>query len=251
MKLSRVGDLQIVSALYHIPAGSHEDYAAMAIAEQVLTDEPSGRLYKALVDDKKASTVWSFSPFTKEPSFLYINVDVPSDKSLDEAESTLLSVLEDISKNPVTESELKRAKSNILKQIDQISRNSAFLGTFTSEFIGAGDWRLAFIFRDRIEAMTLDNLNTAIQRYLINTNRTVGLFVPTKTPIRVDIEHTEGLEELVTAYKGKEAFGAGESFDVSYDNIQNRLDSGVLGKTPIEYGFIKKNNRGETEPEPI
>ncbi|RED43037.1 zinc protease [Winogradskyella eximia] len=246
VELSRVGDLQIVSALYHIPAGSHEDYAAMAIAEQVLTDEPSGRLYKALVDDKKASTVWSFSPFTKEPSFLYINVDVPSDKSLDEAESTLLSVLEDMSKNPVTESELKRAKSNILKQIDQISRNSAFLGTFTSEFIGAGDWRLAYIFRDRIEAMTLDHLNTAIQRYLINTNRTVGLFVPTKTPIRVEIEHTEGLEELVTTYKGKEAFDAGESFDVSYDNIQNRLDSGILEKTPIEYGFIKKNNRGET-----
>lgn len=38
--LNRVGDLQIVSALYHVPAGSHEDAAALAIAEQVLTDEP-------------------------------------------------------------------------------------------------------------------------------------------------------------------------------------------------------------------
>ncbi|PNQ72230.1 insulinase family protein [Hanstruepera neustonica] len=244
--LSRVGDLQIASALYHIPAGSHEDYAAMAIAEEVLTDEPSGRLYKALVDEKKASGIWSFSPFTKEPSFLYINVNVPSDKSLNVAEETLLGVLDDMSKNPITDAELSRAKANLLKQIDQISRNSSYLGTYMSEFIGAGDWRLSFIHRDRIEDMTLEKVNAAVQRYLINTNRTVGLFMPTKTPIRVAIEHTEGVTELVTNYKGKEGFDAGEAFDVSYDNIQNRLDTGVMQKTPIEYGFIKKDNRGKT-----
>ncbi|WP_418603218.1 M16 family metallopeptidase [Hwangdonia sp.] len=244
--LSRVGDLQIVSALYHTPAGSHEDYAAMSVVEQVLTDQPSGRLYKALVDGKKASSLWSFSPFTKEPSFLYINVDVPSDKSLTEAETTLLSVLDGLKDNPITEEEVNRAKSNLLKRIDQISRNSAFLGTYMSEFIGAGDWRLSFIHRDRVEGMTAEKVNAAAQRYLINTNRTVGSFIPTKTPIRVEIEHTQGLEELVTNYKGKEGYGAGEAFDVSYENIQNRLDSGTLNTTPIEYGFIKKDNRGKT-----
>lgn len=244
--LSRVGDLQLVSALYHTPAGSHEDYAALAVAEDVLTDQPSGRLYKALVDGKKASSVWSFMPFTKEPSFMYINVDVPSDKSLAEAETTLLSVLDNLKDKPITEEEVKRAKANIAKQIDQISRNSAYLGTYMSEFIGAGDWRLSFIQRDRIEEMTADKVNAAVQRYLIHTNRTVGNFVPTKTPIRVEIEHTEGLEDLVTSYKGKEGLGEGEVFDVSYENIESRLNTGELQKTPIEYGFITKNNRGET-----
>ncbi|PLB18463.1 MAG: Peptidase family M16 domain protein [Flavobacteriaceae bacterium FS1-H7996/R] len=244
--VSRVGDLQIVSTLYHIPAGSHEDYAAMAIAEEILTDQPSGRLYKALVDGKKASSVWSYSPFTKEPSFLYINVDVPSDKLITEAESTLLSTLDAFKDEPVTEEEVNRAKANLLKQYDQISRNSAYLGTYMSEFIGAGDWRLSFIHRDRVESMTADKVNTAIQRYLINTNRTVGNFIPSKQPIRIEIEHTEGIEALVSSYKGKEGYGAGEAFDVSYDNIQSRLNSGTLQKTPIEYGFIKKDNRGKT-----
>lgn len=244
--VSRVGDLQIVSALYHIAAGSHEDYAAMAVAEDILTDQPSGRLYKALIDGKKASSIWSFSPFTKEPSFLYINVDVPSDKSLTEAETTLTSLLDGLKDNPVTEEEVNRAKANLLKQYDQISRNSAYLGTYMSEFIGAGDWRLSFIQRDRVENMTAEKVNAAIQRYLISTNRTIGNFVPTKQPVRVEIEHTEGIETLVASYKGKEGLGEGEAFDVSYDNIQNRLDSGTLPKTPIEYGFIKKDNRGKT-----
>ena len=244
--LSRVGDLQIVSALYHTPAGSHEDYAAITIAEDVLTDQPSGRLYKALIDAKKSSSLWSFTPFTKEPSFMYINVDVPSDKSIEDAESALLSILDQFSQNPVTEEELKRAKANILKQIDQVNRNSSFLGTYMSEFIGAGDWRLAFIHRDRIENMTLDKVNDVVKKYFINTNRTVGQFLPSKNPIRIGIPHTEGVDELVKKYKGKEGYGAGEAFDVSYDNIGERLDSGTLEKSNIEYGFINKNNRGKT-----
>lgn len=244
--LSRIGDLQIVSALYHVPAGSHEDYAAIEVLQDILTNQPSGRLYKALVDGKKAASVWSYSPFTKEPSFLYFNVDVPSDKSLQEAEATLLSALDGFKETPITEEEVNRAKANLLKQYDQISRNSSYLGTYMSEFIGAGDWRLSFIVRDRVEAMTAEKMNTAIQRYLINTNRTVGNFIPSKQPIRIDIEHTEGLEAVVSKYKGKEGYGAGEAFDVTHENIQSRLNSGTLSKTPIEYGFIKKDNRGKS-----
>ncbi|MGC1632118.1 MAG: insulinase family protein, partial [Gelidibacter sp.] len=244
--LNRVGDLQIVSALYHVPAGSHEDAAAMAIAEEVLTNEPSGRLYKALVDGKKASGIWSFTPFTKEPGFLYINVDVPSDKSLADAEKTLLSTLDGLATNPITEAELNRAKANLLKQIDQVFRNSSYLGTYMSEFIGAGDWRLAFIFRDRIDEMTVAKLNAAIKKYVIPSNRTVGNFIPTKNPVRIGIPHTEDVAGLVANYKGKEAMDAGQAFDVSYENIQNTLQTGTLKDSQIEYGFIKKDNRGKT-----
>lgn len=244
--LNRVGDLQIVSALYHVPAGSHEDAAALAIAEQVLTDEPSGRLYKALVDTQKSSGIWSFTPFTKEPSFLYVNVDVPSDKSLAEAETIFLTTLDNLANNPITEAELNRAKAKMLKRMDQIFRNSSYLGTYMSEFIGAGDWRLAFIFRDRIDEMTVDKVNEAIKKYFIPTNRTVGNFIPTKNPIRVGIPHTENVEALVANYKGREALDAGEAFDVSYENIQSTLQSGTLPNTNIEYGLIKKDNRGKT-----
>jgi len=245
VNLSRVGDLQIVSALYHTPAGSHEDYAAMAIAEDVLTNAPSGRLYKALVESKKASSLWAFSPFTKEPSFMYLNVDVPSEKSLEEAQVTLRKVLDDFRTNPVTQEELDRSKAKLLKQYDQISRNSAYLGTYMSEFIGAGDWRLAFIQRDRVEAMTLDKVNSAVKKYLIPSNRTMGQFLPTKTPERVEVAHTSNIDNLVQNYKGKKGYGAGEAFDVGYDNIQNTLENGEF-KNGIKYGIIKKNNRGKT-----
>lgn len=241
--VSRVGDIQIVSALYHTPAGSHPDYAAMSIVENVLTDEPSGRLYKALVETQKASSVWSYIPFTKEPSFIYINVEVPSDKDADEVEAILKKTLEDLKDNPVSDEELTRAKANIAKQADQIFRNSSYLGLYMSEYIGAGDWRLAFIFRDRVEAATLEQVNKVADTYMIPTNRTIGRFYPTKDPVRVSIPHTEGVEALVTSYKGKEGLGTGEAFDVSYDNIQSRVEQGTMNNG-IQYGYIEKLNRG-------
>ncbi len=246
VRLERVGDLQVMAALYHTPAGSHEDYAALSIIENVLTDQPSGRLYKALIDSQKASTIWSFAPFTKEPSFMYFNLDIPSNKSYEEAENTLLAAFDKLKDNPITQEELKRAKANLLKEMDEVFSNSSFLGTYMSEFIGAGDWRLAFIHRDRVEEATLEQVNSALKTYFIPSNRTVGRFVPTKDPVRVGIAHTEGLEDLVSSYKGREGYDAGEAFDVSYDNIQQRLDQGRWEESGIDYGLIKKNNRGNT-----
>lgn len=245
VNVSRVGDIQLVSALYHVSAGSAEDYAAVSVLENILTDEPSGRLYKALIDIQKASSLWSFSPFTKEPGFLYINVEVPSDKNADEVETILKKTLDEVRSNPITQAEVDRAKANLLKQIDQQFRNSAYLGTYMSEFIGAGDWRLSFIYRDRIENATLEGVNAAAKKYFIPTNRTIGRFNPVKTPERVEIAHTEGLDSLVSSYKGKEGMGTGEAFDVAYDKIQERLQSGKLSND-IQYGIIEKNNRGQT-----
>lgn len=105
---------------------------------------------------------------------------------------------------------------------------------------------MAYIFRDRIEEMTVDKVNAAIKKYMIPTNRTVGNFIPTKNPVRVGIPHTENVETLVANYKGKEAMDAGEAFDVSYENIQNKLQTGTLSDSGIEYGLIKKDNRGKT-----
>ena len=45
-----------------IPAGAHEDFPAIEVLETMLTDAPSGRLYKLLVESKKASSVNGNSP---------------------------------------------------------------------------------------------------------------------------------------------------------------------------------------------
>ena len=78
--LRRVGDVQLAMAAYHIPAGSHKDYAALEVLSNILGSEPAGRLYKSLVDTKKASSIGAFSFQWKEPALLLAYTEVLKEK---------------------------------------------------------------------------------------------------------------------------------------------------------------------------
>ena len=68
--LHRVGDVQLAAVGYHVPAGSHSEFAAVEVLSFLLGDEPSGRLYKSLVETQKASSIESFAWQFKEPGLI-------------------------------------------------------------------------------------------------------------------------------------------------------------------------------------
>ena len=68
--LRRVGDTQYVMSMYHTPAALHPDDAAVQVLGGVLGDVPSGRLYKALVDNKKAVGANMFTDELHDPGFI-------------------------------------------------------------------------------------------------------------------------------------------------------------------------------------
>ena len=51
----------MLMAAYHIPAGSHPDFAALDLLTHILADTPSGRLHKSLVETKKASRIYGYN----------------------------------------------------------------------------------------------------------------------------------------------------------------------------------------------
>lgn len=242
--LKRVGDVQNVSVIYHTAPGPHSDYPATAIIEQLLTDEPSGRLYKALVESKKASSQWGFAPGLNEGGFMYLNADVRVENSLDDAKETMLSTLDDLAANPPTEEEIERARTTILKNWDLGYNNSDRVGLSMSEYIAAGDWRLYFLFRDRIEAVSVDDVVRVAEKYFVPSNRTIGLFIPEDEPVRAEIPDAPNVKALVANYKGKEDIAVGEEFDPSPDNIDSRTNSGAF-PSGMEYSFLSKENRGD------
>src|SRR5262245_11063430 len=83
--IQRVGDTQFVGVGYHIPAGSHPDFAAVDILNQILADTPSGRLYKALVETKKAASVQSLNIPLHDPGLMILFAEVRKEQSLDAA----------------------------------------------------------------------------------------------------------------------------------------------------------------------
>lgn len=242
--LKRVGDVQAVSAAYHIPPGSHQDYPAVDVLTELLTSEPSGRLYKALVEDGKASSQWGWAAQLAEPGFAYFHADVLKEKDLEEAKMAMLSTLDAVKDNPPTAEEVERAKKSLLKDFNLQMRESARVGTLISEFIAQGDWRLGFIYRDRLEQVTPEQVATVAGKYLLPSNRTVGRFIPTDKPERAEIPDVPDISAMTDGYAGREMASEGEAFEASYDNIDNRTKTAELDKT-VEYAFLSKETRAD------
>ncbi len=243
--LRRTGNEQAVIAAYHTPAGSHPDAAALEVLSAVLTDAPSGRLYKALVDAKKAVATGADNEQLHDPSLLVFSAQLRKEGSLDDVEKTMLGVIDGVVKEPPTKEEVDRARARLVKDLELMLNNSSRIGIQLSEWASMGDWRLLFLFRDQIEKVTAEDVARAAKLYLKPANRTLGRFIPTTEPERTEIPATPEVATLLKDYKGKAAVEAGEAFDPSPANIDTRTVRVTLANG-MKLALLPKKTRGGT-----
>src|SRR6266581_5585141 len=131
--LRRVGDVGAVEVAYHIPAGPHEEMAALKVLANILSTQPSGRLYKALVETKKAASASAFARGEHDPGLLSVDAEVPRDSSLEEVRDLLIATIEQVGAKGVSAEEVDRAKQQILKQRELAATDTARIGVSLSE----------------------------------------------------------------------------------------------------------------------
>jgi zinc protease len=243
--LRRTGDVQLISCMFRTVAGSHSDNAALTVLASLLTDEPSGRLYKALVEAKKAASVSGSASGFAEAGLLDFSAEVRQEKSLDDAKTTMLAVLDDLKTNPPTEEEVTRARTRILKNFELSLKQSDRVGLRLSDSIALGDWRLAFFNRDNLERVTPADVARVATFYLKPSNRTIGLFIPEQNAERTVTPEKPDLVTLLKDYKGKPPIAQGEDFDASPENIEKRTTRGQLANG-MKFALLPKENRGDS-----
>ena len=241
----RVGDIQLAMAGYHIPAGSHPDFPAVAVLAQVLGDVPSGRLYKSLVEGKKAVAAGAM-PFSQaEPGMLLTYAAVRKEGNLDEAKDLFLKTLEDPAGQTFTPEEVNRAKTLLATQVDLAMNQTDHLGLELSEAMALGDWRLFFLERDRVKAVTPEDVARVAKAYLQPTNRTLGLFLPTGKPVRAEIPAAGDVAAMVKDYKGEAAKSEGEVFDTAPAAIDARTQR-FTTPAGLKVAMVAKQTRGHS-----
>ncbi len=243
-ELRRTGDVQAVACGYHICNGAHADFAPIDILADVLTNEPSGRLYKALVETKKATALWGYAQAQYDNGYIYFSADVLKEKSLEDARRTMLNLFDSLKYNPVTEQEVDRARNKRLKDFDQAYNNSEYVGLTLSEYIAQGDWRLWFLYRDQLGKVTADDVNRVVKDYFKPTNRTVGTFIPEAKPDYAKMPERPELSALLKDYKGQQKLNEAEKFDPTPDNIDSRTKTGTI-PGGARYALLNKTTRGE------
>jgi zinc protease len=241
--LRRPGDTQGLAVAYHVMAGAHSDYAATDVLVDVLTNQPSGRLYKALVETKKAVNIQGFAPPLHDPGFAYFSAEVRQGRSLDSARTTLLGTLEGMGKQPITAAEVMRAKTKLLKDVELLLQKSDALGVTLSEYIATGDWRLLFLYRDHLRQVSVADVQRVALAYFKPSNRTGGTFLPDNTPDRSPLPAAPDVASLVKDYQGEATLAAGEAFDASPANIDARTTRSQASNG-LKYALLQKQNRG-------
>jgi zinc protease len=241
--LRRVGSVGATGVIYHVPAGAHEDFAAVQVLEDCLTSEPAGRVYKALVEAKKASSVSGSSFAWHDPGVVEITAKVEDPTGVDAARDALVETIENLAKSPITDEEVNRSRQRFAKYNEQLLASSDRLAVQLSEWAGAGDWRLFFLHRDRVEKVTAADVNRVAAKYLTRNNRTVGVYYPTAKAERASIPERPNVAKLIEGYKGRAALATGEAFDPTPAVIEQRVARGELGT--IKTAFLPKKTRGE------
>jgi zinc protease len=218
----RVGGTPYLGIAYHVPQSANPEADAIDIAAQLLDSAPSGRLYKALVETRLASQVNEETVTTLEPGLLQFDIQLPKEGDVAAAQAAALGVLEHLKDHPITQVELDRAKAEQARLYDQMAQHTDRLATSLSESMAAGDWRLYYLGRDNIQALTLLQVQAAAEKYFRSSNRTIGSYVPTDKPERAEMPAPLDVQALVKDYKGHAAVAEGEQFDPTPKNIEER-----------------------------
>ncbi|HUB81684.1 MAG TPA: pitrilysin family protein [Bryobacteraceae bacterium] len=247
--LRRVGDSQLVMVVFHTPAATHPDSAALEVLATILGDTPSGRLHKALVESNKAVNTSMDEMELHDPGYLLAVVQLKQDQSLEDARALTLKTIAGVVTEPPSKEEVDRAKARILKQVDLDLNDSESIGLYMSEYAASGDWRLLFLDRDRVRNVTPDDVARVARLYLKDSNRTVGMFIPTKSPDRSDIPTAPDAEALLKDYKGGAPISEGEVFSATAANVEARVVRGKLDDGAHLIMLSKKTRGGSVQAE--
>ena len=164
--LAARGGRSALQATYHVPEGSHPDFAALDVLTHVFANAPSGRLYKALVEPKKASSASAYNFQLHDPGVLDFMAEVREGQPLEAARDTLVKTVEESARAPFTQDEVDRARTSLLKAVDLMLNDSERAAIQLSEWAAIGDWRLLFLHRDRIDAVTPADVTRVAGQYL-------------------------------------------------------------------------------------
>jgi len=244
VSLRRTGDIQYIGMGYHTPSLADKDYAVNDALIEILTNNPSGVLYKKLIDTKLATKVSGYSQTLYDPGFSYFEVEVPKEKNIDSAKQALIQAIDAVGKMEITEEDLVRAMNASVKNIENISSKVVNFSIALTEFIGAGDWRLWYLYRDRIENLKIDEVKAVAKKYYKPSNRTLGVFIPEATPDRTVVDETPDIQKLLAGYTGKAAAAEKAEFETSIENIKSHTEYGTLPNGG-KYALLEKPTKGD------
>ncbi len=185
------GDTAYLTVAYHVPGAAHPDYPALSLLNAAFAggsslgmfagggSNRSSRLYKALVSTELAAGAYGGLTPTIDPFLYSISAVVRAGRTLAEVEAALEAELARLAAEPITEAELakalKRARAQFIMAGESISGQAQLIGAAEAT---TGDYHWFDTVLQRLDAVTLDDIERVRGLYLHRRNRIVGWYEP-------------------------------------------------------------------------
>jgi zinc protease len=242
--LRRKGDVQVVAVGYRVPGFLHPDTKALSFMASILADDTNGRLRKQLIENGLGVQVFTYGLDSLDPGLQVFGVAVKKDKPIGPVRDALIAAIEDFVKTPPTEAEMARVRLALQNSYEvALSDHESVVGLL-SAYSAQGDWRLLFLSRDQVAAVTAADVSAAAAHYFRRDNRVVANFLPEDMPQRAVIAAAPTLADVMKDFKPKQTTSVAEAFDPSQANIDARTQHQTIGG--LKLALLPKKNRGET-----
>ena len=191
--IERNGQIGVVMVAFKSPQGTHADWPALALLEQIIGADKTGRLYRALEDQGKASATFTFAPQLRDPSLFMFAAYLSAEATHEETEKIILDEINALILGGISEDELTRAKA-VVAASTQYGRDGSYaIADQINEAIAMGDWSQYIRMPKAIQAVTAADLQRVAEKYFIRKNRTIGWFIPQSTQTaRLNASSTAG-----------------------------------------------------------
>jgi zinc protease len=240
----RVGDQPVVMASWHTPAITHPDAPALVILGSLLSHQPGGLLYKRLVESRRAVLAGAFGQARALNGQFIALAAVGPTGDLAAAEATLLETIEGSERPAFTEAELARARHTWAASYEQLLKKPESVVLLLSESVSVGDWRSTFALLQRVQAVTLADVDRVARAYLKSSNRTLARYIPTAQPDWVVVPAAPPVAQMLEGLALQSRIAAPERFDATPALLESRTTRSTL-PSGIRLGVLRKQNRGD------
>lgn len=248
---------------YHAPSVSQPDTFPMQLLYMLLSSGRRSRLYQRL-QEQDQSVTYARAGFNDhiDPSLFYIQAELKPGRRLQDVESSILEVLQDLATTPVSEDELNKAKrqveSNFILGNENILEQATLLGQFEtiaqSSDLPESERGYLYLdsYLDHIREVTTEDIQRVVQTYFTDRNRTVGWLISDGTPVYKEHEHS--LHEGPVSRAPKAAFYRNPAYptpDVERTKLPNGITllTGVSQNIPAASIYAVVNAGSRYEPE--
>ena len=172
--------LKGVGFTYLVPSQKSDDAAALTIADIILSQGRSSRLYQSLVYQQQlAASVNANADLREDAGLFDLIAFVANGKKPEDVEASLRAEVRKLQEAPVTAAELEKAKNQIVTS--QLRQRETSLGK--SQALGRaavllGDPNRVNTELDRLQAVTAADVQRVAKKYLTDDNRYVFYYLP-------------------------------------------------------------------------